>query len=260
MTESDSRGLTGRVAVVTGAARGIGAAVAAALSEEGAVVAALDRDEAELEAMAGRVGSGVYPYRLDVADEAEVEAVGAKIESDIGPVAVLVNVAGVLRTGEVTELTTEDWAATFAANTSGVFHLCRFAARTMRSRRAGAIVTVGSNAAETPRVGMAAYAASKAAATQFTKCLGLELAPYNVRCNVVSPGSTNTAMQHALWQSPDGYAKAVAGDLESFRTGIPLGRIAEPEDVARLVTFLVSDHARHITMQNIYVDGGGSLR
>ncbi|WP_225726898.1 MULTISPECIES: 2,3-dihydro-2,3-dihydroxybenzoate dehydrogenase [unclassified Nocardia] len=256
-------GLAGRVAVVSGAAGGIGAAVADGLSRAGAVVAALDRDESGLTETTARLttrGGRVHPYRVDVADEAAVEAAGARIEAELGPVAVLVNVAGVLRTGVVAELTSADWAATFAANTNGVFHLSRFAARTMRRRRAGAIVTVGSNAAELPRIGMAAYAASKAAATQFTKCLGLELAPYRIRCNVVSPGSTNTAMQQALWQDGDGLAKAVAGDPLAFRTGIPLGRIAEPEDVARLVTFLVSDDARHITMQNIYVDGGASLR
>lgn len=256
-------GVHGRVAVVTGAARGIGAAVAAALSAQGAVVAALDRDASALGETAERqraAGERVHPYPVDVANEQDVERTFARIESELGPVDVLVNVAGVLRMGEVTELSSADWAATFATNTAGVFHLCRFAARTMRRRRSGVIVTVGSNAAEIPRIGMAAYAASKAAATQFTKCLGLELARHNVRCNVVSPGSTDTSMQRALWQSSDSSAKVIAGDLESFRPGIPLGRIADPEDVARLVVFLVSDHARHITMQNIYVDGGASLR
>lgn len=252
-----------RVAVVTGAARGIGAAVAAALSADGAVVAALDRDAGELEETAARLraaGGRVHAYPVDVGVEDEVEAVGARIDAELGPVDVLVNVAGVLRLGEVAELTGADWAATFAANAAGVFHLCRFAARTMRLRRSGSIVTVGSNAAEIPRIGMAAYAASKAAATQFTKCLGLELARYGVRCNVVSPGSTDTDMQRALWRGPDGATGVIAGDLESFRPGIPLGRIADPEDVAGLVAYLVSDQARHITMQNIYVDGGASLR
>ncbi|GIJ11906.1 2,3-dihydro-2,3-dihydroxybenzoate dehydrogenase [Micromonospora andamanensis] len=256
-------GVAGRVAVVTGAARGIGAAVAAALSAEGAVVAALDRDASALREAAERLratGGRVRPYPVDVADEDTVERVCAHAEAELGPVDVLVNVAGVLRMGEVTEMSGADWAATLATNTTGVFHMCRFAARTMRRRRRGVIVTVGSNASEIPRIGMAAYAASKAATTQFTKCLGLELARHNVRCNVVSPGSTDTQMQRALWQGQDGSAKVVAGDLESFRPGIPLGRIAEPEDVARLVVFLVSDHARHITMQNIYVDGGASLR
>ncbi len=243
--------LGGRVAVVTGAARGIGAAVVAALRDEGAVVAALDCDEAALVAE--------HPYPVDVADPDQVERVCARIESELGPMDILVNVAGVLRTGRVVDLDRADWAATFAANTSGVFHMCRCAARSMRGR-GGAIVTVGSNAAEVPRIGMSAYAASKAAAAQFTKCLGLELASDNVRCNVVSPGATDTDMQRGFWTGPDGYARAVAGDPDTFRVGIPLGRLAAPDDVAAAVAFLVSDRARHITMQNIYVDGGGSLR
>ncbi|WP_028477025.1 2,3-dihydro-2,3-dihydroxybenzoate dehydrogenase [Nocardia sp. CNY236] len=253
----------GQIAVVTGAARGIGAAVTETLSRAGATVAAVDRDAEAVAATAARLrdsGCCVVGYGLDVADEHAVEQVGGTVEAELGPVDALVNVAGVLYPGEVADLTTADWAATFAANAAGVFHMCRFAARSMRLRRAGAIVTVGSNAAQTPRVGMAAYAASKAAATQLTKCLGLELAPYNIRCNVVSPGSTDTDMQRALWRDTDGSTAAIAGDLSVFRVGIPLGRLAEPDDVARLVAFLVSEDARHLTMQNIYVDGGASLR
>jgi 2,3-dihydro-2,3-dihydroxybenzoate dehydrogenase len=103
---------------------------------------------------------------------------------------------------------------------------------------------------------MAAYAASKAAATLFTKCLGLELAEHGIRCNVVSPGSTDTAMQRGL-QTLDA---AVAGDLGRYRVGIPLGRVADPADVADSVLFLASDRARHITMHDLYVDGGATLR
>nr|WP_218003549.1 2,3-dihydro-2,3-dihydroxybenzoate dehydrogenase [Nocardia transvalensis] len=256
-------GLAGRVALVTGAARGIGAAVADRLSEQGAVVAAVDRDGAALADTVGKLradGRGAHCYPADVADREAVETLCRRVESELGPVHALVSVAGTLRVASVADLSDADWSATFAVNTAAVFHLGRYAARTMKPRRAGVFVTVGSNAAEVPRVGMAAYAASKAAATQFTKCLGLELAPYGIRCNVVSPGSTNTEMQRTLWSGADGYARTVAGDPGAFRTGIPLGRLAEPDDVAHLVTFLASAHARHITMQNIYVDGGASLR
>jgi len=111
---------------------------------------------------------------------------------------------------------------------------------------------------------MAAYAASKAAATMFTRCLGLELAEFGIRCNIVSPGSTDTDMQRALWPDDRSEAEAVAGvvrgSLPDFRVGIPLGRLAAPADIADAVLFLVSEQARHITMHDLYVDGGATLR
>ena len=107
---------------------------------------------------------------------------------------------------------------------------------------------------------MAAYAASKAAASMFTKSLGLELAPHHIRCNVVSPGSTRTPMQEAMWAKGSSAEAVLRGSLETFRTGIPLGRIAEPEQVADVVLFLLSDRASHVTMADIYVDGGATLR
>ena len=239
------------VALVTGAAQGIGRAVAHAFAAAGTRVAAIDRRAVE--------GDGITPYVADVASAAEVDAVVAAVEAGLGPITVLANVAGVLRTGAVVDCTDDDWAALFAVNAAGVFHCSRAVARRMVPRRAGAIVTVSSNAAGVPRAGMAAYAASKAAATAFTKSLGLELAPHGIRCNVVAPGSTDTPMQRSLWTG-DGPAAVIAGDPAAFRTGIPLGRLAEPEDIADAVLFLASDRARHITMHDLYVDGGATLR
>src|SRR5690606_32681922 len=120
-------------------------------------------------------------------------------------------------------------------------------------------VVVASNAARTPRLDMAAYAASKAAAVMFTKCLGLEVAQHGIRCNVVSPGSTDTPMQRALWSDQRGPEQVVAGDLARYRLGIPLGRIATPHDIASAVVFLLSSEARQITMQELCVDGGATL-
>jgi 2,3-dihydro-2,3-dihydroxybenzoate dehydrogenase len=248
----------GRVALVTGAGRGIGACVARALAVRGASVAAVDALGDGLDALQDEVAQ-VTGYIADVTDSADVNAVVERAESEQGPLDILVNVAGILRTAPVVELDDEDWAATFAVNASGVFHTCRAVARRMRQRRRGCIVTVGSNAAGVPRTHMAAYAASKAAATMFTKCLGLELARDGIRCNVVSPGSTNTAMQRD-WGGPDGARRAIDGELAAYRVGIPLGRIAEPSDIVDAVLFLVSDRARHITMHDLYVDGGATLR
>ncbi|KAF4406446.1 2,3-dihydro-2,3-dihydroxybenzoate dehydrogenase [Streptomyces lycii] len=254
--------LAGRVALVTGAGQGIGEAVVRALVERGARVAAVDRNAEgvkELEAEFGPATVTAHP--ADVTDSAAVDEVVDRVERETGPLGILVNVAGVLRTSPVVDLGDEDWSQTFAVNTTGVFHTSRAVARRMSGRGSGCIVTVGSNAAGVPRAGMAAYAASKAAATMFTKCLGLELARTGIRCNVVSPGSTDTAMQRGMWGGdPDAPDRVVNGDPASYRVGIPLGRIAAPGDIADAVTFLVSDRARHITMHDLYVDGGATLR
>ncbi|MFF7604119.1 2,3-dihydro-2,3-dihydroxybenzoate dehydrogenase [Streptomyces parvulus] len=252
--------------MVTGAGRGIGEAVARALAERGArvVAADLDGDSAEraAEAAAGLPGA-VLPRRLDVTDGAAVDALVAEVEEAEGPLDIAVNVAGVLWSSPVAELGDEQWAATFAVNTTGVMHVSRAVTRRMAARGRGSLVTVASNAAGIPRAGMSAYAASKAATVMFTKCLGLEVAAHGVRCNTVSPGSTLTDMQRALWTGGEAEAAArrvVEGDLATHRTGIPLGRIADPADIADAVVFLASDRARHITMHDLYVDGGATLR
>ncbi|CAL9654667.1 2,3-dihydro-2,3-dihydroxybenzoate dehydrogenase [Streptomyces sp. enrichment culture] len=258
-----SGALDGRLALVTGAGRGIGAAVVEALVEEGARVVATDLALGDVEALAGKLGERVTPRRLDVTDAAAVDTLVDAAESQLGPLDIAVNVAGILRDAPVTELTDEDWAAHFAVNTTGVFHVSRAVARRMTGRGRGSIVTVASNAGGIPRANFAAYAASKAAAVMFTKCLGLEVARQGVRCNTVSPGSTMTDMQRALWTEGEEEASArrvIEGDLASYRTGIPLGRIAAPSDIADAVVFLASDRARHITMHDLYVDGGATLR
>ncbi|TGJ95773.1 2,3-dihydro-2,3-dihydroxybenzoate dehydrogenase, partial [Actinotalea fermentans ATCC 43279 = JCM 9966 = DSM 3133] len=192
-----------RVALVTGAAGGIGAAVVGALAAQGYVVVAGDLDGAVPTTPPGKATEGaVVPVRLDVTDEQDVVRLVGWVEAEIGPLEVLVNAAGVLHPGVVTESSLADWQRMLAVNATGVYLVSREVARCLSERRRGAIVTVASNAAGVPRVGMAAYAASKAAASSLTRSLGLELAPYGVRCNVVSPGSTRTPMLAALAGSP----------------------------------------------------------
>ncbi|WP_344968064.1 2,3-dihydro-2,3-dihydroxybenzoate dehydrogenase [Streptosporangium fragile] len=249
----------GTVAVVTGAAQGIGEAVARALCAAGAAVAALDVNAERVGRVAAELGTAVA-YPCQVTDSAAVDTVVARVEADLGPIGLLVNVAGVPCPGPAVSVTDEAWARAFAVNAGGVFHLSRAVARRMIPRRSGSIITIGSSAASVPRVDMSAYAASKAAAVQFTRCLGLELAPYGIRCNVVSPGSTDTPMQRALWTGGHDARAVIEGSPARFRVGIPLGRLADPEDVANAVLFLASDRARHITMHDLYVDGGAALR
>ncbi|GGM15554.1 2,3-dihydro-2,3-dihydroxybenzoate dehydrogenase [Streptomyces fumigatiscleroticus] len=258
-----SASLAGRLALVTGASRGIGEAVVTALAEQGARVVATDVLPEGLRALARTHGDQVVARPLDVTDSAAVESLVDTVERELGPLDIAVNVAGILRHADVAELGDEDWRATFAVNTDGVFHVSRATTRRMAERGHGALVTVASNAAGIPRAGLSAYAASKAAAVMFTKCLGLEVAARGVRCNTVSPGSTLTDMQRALWTAGDeteAARRVIEGDLAAHRTGIPLGRIADPADIADAVVFLVSDRARHITMHDLYVDGGATLR
>jgi 2,3-dihydro-2,3-dihydroxybenzoate dehydrogenase len=235
------------IALVTGAAQGIGEAVVRAFTGAGIEVVATDRRAGHCRAM-------------DVRDAAAVQRVVREVEESVGPIDILVNVAGVLHVGPVLDTTDDDWSGVFDVNAGGVFRVSRAVAAYMVERRRGAIITVASNAAGVPRMQMAAYAASKAAAAHFTRCLGLELAGSGVRCNVVSPGSTDTEMQRRMWTTPDDAIRTVAGRPDLFKVGIPLGRIADPDDIAAAVLFLASDQARHITMQDLYVDGGAALR
>ncbi|MHC0433260.1 2,3-dihydro-2,3-dihydroxybenzoate dehydrogenase [Streptomyces sp. O3] len=252
----------GQVALVTGAAGGIGEAVARELASRGAVVAALDRDEGQLLENVGKLtadGLDVTAFVTDVTDSDQVEKTVIRVEEQLGPVEMLVNAAGVLRLGEVVSYAEADWRVTFDVNVNGVFYLSRAVVGRMVSRTRGAVVTVASNAAATPRADMAAYAASKAAATMFTKSLGLEVARHGVRCNVVAPGSTDTPMLRSMWSDESSARGTIEGDPGTYRVGIPTGRLALPTDVAAAVAFLLSDEAKQITLHVLTVDGGASL-
>jgi 2,3-dihydro-2,3-dihydroxybenzoate dehydrogenase len=243
------KGIAGRVAVVTGAAGGIGAAVARELSSCGAKVALADVSY-----------DGTGGWALDVTDARAVERTFDDIEATLGPIDVLVHAAGIFRPNRLLDAPDDEVDATWTVNVRGTLHCLRAAGRRMASRGRGAIVTVGSQSAAVVRVAQGAYGASKAALTYLTKALGLELAAAGVRCNVVHPGVTDTPLSRTIWSSGTGSAEGhVHGDLDRFRVGIPLGKVAIPEDVAGAVVFLVSEHASHVTMQEIVVDGGASL-
>lgn len=252
----------GKNHVVTGAASGIGQAIALRLAEQGHSLALLDRDAEGLALTAknarSRGAEKVMKRTVDVASAGAVHVAFAAAERELGGLDGLASAAGILIPGGIGDTAESDWTHHLAVNAGGVFHCLQAAASRMRD--GGAVVVVSSNAARVPRGGLLAYSASKAAASAVTRSAGLELAARRIRCNVVEPGSTDTPMQRDVWPDPEiGTRAAIEGDPEAYRIGIPLGRIADPDDVAAMVCFLLSDDARHVTLQQIYVDGGASL-
>ncbi|HAC6685285.1 TPA_asm: 2,3-dihydro-2,3-dihydroxybenzoate dehydrogenase [Salmonella enterica subsp. enterica serovar Sendai] len=237
---------------VTGAGKGIGYATALAFVDAGVRVIGFDREFTQEN----------YPFAtevMDVADAGQVAQVCQRVLQKTPRLDVLVNAAGILRMGATDALSVDDWQQTFAVNVGGAFNLFSQTMAQFRRQQGGAIVTVASDAAHTPRIGMSAYGASKAALKSLALTVGLELAGCGVRCNVVSPGSTDTDMQRTLWVSEDAEQQRIRGFGEQFKLGIPLGKIARPQEIANTILFLASDLASHITLQDIVVDGGSTL-
>lgn len=247
-------GVSGKTVLITGAAGGIGTATARAFAEAGANVVLTDIGPAPSDSQWDAVG--VY-VQADVTDPEAVAGLFDRAQGLHGQVDAVVHTAGVLTTGPVSELTDSEWDRVLTVNATGTMVVTRAASRVLRGP--ASITVVSSNAGAAPRAGMAAYAASKAAATAFVRSLGLELGPLGIRCNVISPGSTDTSMLRGMWDTPDGPAATIAGSPESFRLGIPLGRIAEASEIAGCAVFLASDAARHITLHDLRVDGGATL-
>ena len=243
---------SGRRVWVTGAGKGIGYATALAFADAGAEVVGFDL----------RFDGEAYPFAtevLDVADAGQVANACRRLLKEAPRLDVLVNAAGILRMGATDALSYGDWQQTFAVNVGGAFNMFQQTMGHFREQKSGAIVTVASDAAHTPRIGMSAYGASKAALKSLALTVGLELAASGVRCNLVSPGSTDTDMQRTLWASDDAEQQRIRGFAEQFKLGIPLGKIARPQEIASVVLFLASDNASHITLQDLVVDGGSTL-
>jgi len=253
------RRLLGEVAIVTGAAHGIGRAIAVELAREGASVWACDILERELGETRRAVGErSDAPCRVGVVDVTDPRRVSAFVEELVGAerrLDVLVNCAGgvVGQTMKpVEEVTEEAWRAIFAVNLDGAFHFTRAAAPAMKSRRRGAIVNISSGAGRSYSLtGIQAYASAKAGLIGFTRQTARELGPHGIRVNCVAPGFVRSnPSTEKQWQ-----ALGEAGQ-QRLIDGIALRRIGEPEDIARAVSFFASDDARYITGQTISVDGG----
>lgn len=253
-------GLKDNAFIVTGAARGIGYAISAALAHAGARLALADRDGEALDAVAKELGDAVlYVKAADVTDKVAVEAFVENAEACVGPVSGLVNVAGIQRLDLLIDQSEEDFSATFDVNVKGVFLVTQAVARRMEERGRGAIVTISSNAARVPRMKQGSYCASKAAVSHMMRVFALELGPLGIRCNSVDPGATETDMIRNMVATMGMGELLLKGSLESFRVGTPLQKNAQVEDVANAVLFLLSEQAGHITMHDLVVDGGATL-
>jgi 3-oxoacyl-[acyl-carrier protein] reductase len=241
--------LTDQVALVTGASRGLGKAIAIALAAEGASIAAVARSEEALKETLETIratGGTAEPYALDVADDKTVEAAVEKIAVRFGRVDILVNNAGVTRDGLLMRMKSEDWDAVINTNLKGAFHLTKQVGRLMVRQRAGRIINISSVIGLMGNAGQANYAASKAGLIGFSKSVAREFASRNITCNVVCPGFIETDMTRGL-----------GDDLrKKLLERIPLQRLGQPEDVAGTVAFLCSPAASYITGQILTVDGG----
>lgn len=236
--------MSGRVAVVTGASRGIGAAIAAALAEDGHLVACVATGQAGAEQAAAAVGG--KGFVCDVSDPGQVKECHAQIVEALGAPAVLVNNAGVTRDALLVRTSDEDWDRVLDVNLKGSFLWARACAPGMMKARWGRIVNVGSVVGLVGAAGQANYAASKAGLFGLTKALAKELGSRGITCNLVAPGFIETDMTQSLPEEVR--AKALAST--------PLGRLGTAGDVAGLVRFLASDQASFITGQAVAVDGG----
>jgi 2-hydroxycyclohexanecarboxyl-CoA dehydrogenase len=241
------RGLKDTVALVTGAGRGIGRAIAERLAAEGAKVAVLDIDEATARTTAEAVGGA--GIRMDVTDGASVRAAVAESERRLGPVTILVNNAGWDKAEQFVKSSEETWDKVLAINLKGPIRMTRAVLDGMIERRRGRIVTVSSDAGRVGSSGEAVYSAAKAGVIGFSKTLARELARYSINVNVVCPGPTNTQLLRDV--APENPKL-----IEALKRAVPFGRIGEPDEIAAAVAFLASDDASFITGQTLSVSGG----
>jgi 3-oxoacyl-[acyl-carrier protein] reductase len=249
----------GRVAIVTGAARGIGFATAQRFAEEGAKVAILDLDEGQAAEAATRLGSadtgGHLGVGCNVGDSASVEAAVTRVVEELGGLHILVNNAGVTRDNLLFKMSDDDWDTVMNVHLRGAFLMSRAAQKVFVAQKYGKIVNLSSVSALGNR-GQANYAAAKMGIQGFTRTLGIELGPYGVNVNAIAPGFIATDMTDAT-------AARVGMSVEDFRAAAadsnPVKRVGNPSDIAAVAAFFCSDEASYVTGQVLYVDGGATL-
>ena len=241
--------LEGKVALVTGASRGIGKAISDTLGAQGATVIGTATTEAGAEAIsrrfddAGVKGKGMC---LDVGDEASVEAVIKEIGDSFGPIAILVNNAGITRDNLLMRMKGDEWDSVLNTNLTSVYRLSKACLRPMMKARTGRIINIASVVGASGNAGQTNYSAAKAGMFGFTKSLAQEVGSRGITVNAVAPGFIDTDMTREL---PD-------SQREALLAGIPLGRLGSPDEIASVVAFLASDAAAYVTGETIHVNGG----
>jgi 3-oxoacyl-[acyl-carrier protein] reductase len=245
----------GRVAVITGAARGIGFGTAKRFSEEGAAVAIIDLDESAAADAAGKLGGKAIGIGCDVSNAASVDAAIARVVEELGGIHILVNNAGITRDNLLFKMSEEDWDLVMNVHLKGAFLMTKAAQKHFVEQKYGKILNLSSVSALGNR-GQANYSAAKMGVQGFTRTLGIELGPYGINANAIAPGFIATEMTDAT-------AARLKMDVEEFRKlnadANPVKRVGYPEDIAAAAAFLCSDEASYITGQTLYVDGGGKL-
>ena len=243
--------LQDRIALVTGASKGLGKAMALALAESGARVALVSRDADKLNAVAKEIkdsGGIAEVFRADVADETGVIALEGEVASRMGKVQILINNAGVNVRKNITDFTLDEWNYVVGTNLTAVFLMCRAFVPHMKGSGYGRILNMTSIMSHISLPGRAAYSSSKAGLLGLTKALALELAPDGVTVNGISPGPFATEMNTALMQNPE--------VNQQFLSKIPVGKWGKVEDIGKLAVYLCADEASFITGTDILIDGG----
>jgi len=247
--------LKGKVALVTGAGRGIGRGIAEKLASEGAIVVVTDVDEQSAVNTAKELGNGSIGLRVDVTDRDSVAALVAAVAEKFGRIDVLINNAGWDKVGPFVDSDEADWDRVVAINLYGVFNTCKAVLPIMQQQGHGHVVNLGSDAGRVGSSGEVVYSGCKGATIAFAKALAREVARSNVTINTVCPGPTDTPAMDAFVGSGEAGQKI----RDAMVRGVPLGRIGQPDDYPGIVAFLASDDAAFITGQTISVSGGLSM-
>jgi len=252
-----------RVVLITGAGRGIGKVTAQGFARAGASVIINDIDEKSAKSTRDDIigeGGRAISIHADITVKSQVEEMIAEAQKVFGSIHILVNNAGIFSPMGFFDLDEETWDRTFSINMKGMFFCSQIVSKIMIENRYGRIINLASILAKIPFKKYVHYCASKAAVIQFTRALALVLSEYGITVNAVAPGATYTDMLNEVIKGdPNMEGIIIQGDAAQFRIGIPLRRIAQPEDQASMIRFLASEEARHITGQLIYVDGGLSI-